>query len=83
MRIAIRAEGKFVCAYVAEMGTMEGAHLIGSISRVCCEADPEVFEAFKRAVTLAFAVALREAAGIDSAGFDEQPAPEHERAGDA
>lgn len=82
MRVAIRKEGNFINAYAAELGTMEGAHLIGSIARACVEEDPEVFEAFKRCVTLALAAILEGVAGIEVVDFVIEPAPEHERAGE-
>ena len=83
MRIAIRAEGRFVNAYIADLTTMDDAKLIASISRACCDADPEVFEAFKRAAELACAAIIKSVADVEAVDFDTRPAPERERAGDA
>jgi hypothetical protein len=82
-RLAIRAEGKWVNAYIAKWETMEDAKLLGSIARAACDADPTVFEAFKDLVRRALAAVGRDI-GLGEVGFiGEQEAPAHERSGRA
>lgn len=82
-RLAIRAEGSMVNAYLARWGTMEGAHLLASVARACCDADPAVFEAFKAMAKVALQAAMKSVSDIPVDFAGEQPAPEHEKAGRA
>lgn len=82
-RIAIRAEGKMINAYVAPPDTMEGAHLLGCVARAVCEADRSVFDDFQALMQRAAAALTREVLGAEPIRFDTTEAPEHERAGRA
>ena len=79
-RIAIRQEGKVVNAYIAPMGTMEGALLLGSMSLAICRMDGQAFEDFK---ALASAFVERYIAGETGTmpSMEVSPAPEHEKGG--
>jgi len=80
-RIAFRQEGEFVNCYLAKMGTMEGAELMGSMRTVILEAGfrDDYIEMMKKWVSLT----VKDFLGVELARFDEEPAPEHERAGRA
>lgn len=83
LRLAIREEGPFINAYLAQPGTMKDAKLIGSISTGLCKMDRQFFEQFKDTMARA-TIALTEAATGAAVVFGgERPAPEHERAGHA
>lgn len=82
-RIAIRAEGPMICAYVAKLGTMDDAHLVGSISRAFCDARPEIFQRFQELLQEGAAVLVQEVFGVEVEAFQVEPGPEHERMGNA
>lgn len=81
-RIAIRAEGTFVNAYIADAETMRDAILVASMMRVPMEKDPALFEEWKALLVRMVALACEEN-GWGVAEFFEERAPEHERAGRA
>lgn len=79
MRLALRAEGNYWNAYVAEMGTMEGAVLIGSIS-LTAATDTAIYRAFMALMQKTCETLLP----IPVEGWDlPRSAPEHERSGRA
>lgn len=80
-RIAIRAEGNMVNAYLAAPDTMAEATPIGSIVRSACDADRALFEDFKALMQKVVAAACHSALGVVPADFETSPAPEHERSG--
>jgi hypothetical protein len=80
-RLAIREEGPQINAYMAQLGTMDGARKLGSIETGLCKLDRDVFESFKTTMQLGLAALTREAIGHDVVGFDERRPPEHERSG--
>jgi hypothetical protein len=82
-RLAIRQEGELINAYVASNETMEGAMLLGSMRKRICEIDGEIFDLFKMLMQAALAAVSKDAVGIDIAFVGEEPAPEHERSGNA
>lgn len=80
-RLALRREGAFWNAYVADMGTMDDAVLIGSICMAAIVDNPERAAAFKAMMNGFFIEICEEYYGSAVKGFVEQSAPEHERAG--
>lgn len=82
-RLAIRHEGAFVNAYYAQMSTMDGAVLIGSIRHNVCQADEATFTMFKALMTDAMRTAVEKSLGLKVVTTHEQDAPEHEKAGHA
>lgn len=82
IRIAIRAEGKWINAYFARQETMSGATKIGSIRRSACDDSPEAFELWKQAMEASISGIIKRQLGVEPA-FGLEPAPEHERSGNA
>jgi hypothetical protein len=79
-RLAMRVEGEWWNAYIAKLGTMSDAKLIGSICMVAAS-DERIKDAFMQ---LMIVVVSKIAAdlGIKTAWPDPpEAAPEHERAG--
>ncbi len=83
IRLAIRQEGKFVNAYMAQADSMAGAFLVGSMAVGLLNMRPELFDQFKALMTAAMAALVEAGAGGKVLGTFEEPAPEHERAGHA
>lgn len=75
-RIAFRKEGAWVIAYLAEPGTMVGAVQLASVAVSLLE-HPETWREYRGLISRAL-----NRSGLPMADI-EQPAPEHERAGDA
>lgn len=82
-RLAIRSEGEFVNAYMAEMGTMDSAVLLSSIRRTIIDNDRRAFDLWRDFLQAAFGDMLKGIAGAELEWGDPQPAPEHERSGRA
>lgn len=82
-RIAIRAEGNFINAYLAAPDSMASAQLIGCVARGACDADRTIFTEFQTLMQRAVAIACKGALGVEPLKFETQPAPEHERGGHA
>ncbi len=82
-RIAIRAEGAMVNAYLAKLDTMDGAIPVGSIARSICEADRSVFDAFQSLMEKAAGALTVAVLGVAPIDFKREAAPEHENAGHA
>ena len=78
-RLAIRVEGLYWVAYIADMGTMEGATVIGSIAMAAAN-DPGVKAAFM--ATMQMAVEVISPIPIESWNAPVK-APESERSGNA
>ena len=83
MRLAFRQEGPFWNAYVASAGTMDNAFLLGSIMMGVVANNPDRKAAFMDLMKEAFSDAAQAVTGTRPADFDEQPAPESERVGNA
>jgi hypothetical protein len=83
MRVAIRYEGTMLMAYIAQIDTMERAIPIGSISRVIAQDHPELFERWKELMKAAMTALCQTVLGVTPRNWDESPAPEHERSGNA
>lgn len=81
MRLAFRQEGNFWNAYVASVGTMDKAFLLGSIMMGAVANNPTRKAAFMDLMKDAFADAAQALTGERPAAFDERAAPETERAG--
>ncbi len=81
LRLALRAEGNFWNAYVAQADTMEGALLIGSIAMTAVQ-NRRRKRAFMELMTDSVKHYLS-TVGATVTGFEERPAPQHERAGRA
>lgn len=74
-RIAFRAEGEFVNAYLAKPNTMAGSVHLASFSKQVLDVQRETWHEYMELVQRAI---QRLGAKVD---FTTQPAPEHERAG--
>jgi hypothetical protein len=82
-RLALRQEGGMWAAYYAPMDTMEGAIFLGSI-RMAIVQDESRRSAFMEIMREAVADMLKEATGLQAEWPNPpQPAPEHERGGNA
>jgi hypothetical protein len=79
-RIAMRVEGGWWVAYLAKYETMEGATELGRIRRTI--ADIETCKAGFVAVMREALTAELEGKGIKIESWGEEPAPEHEKAGE-
>lgn len=82
-RLAFRHEGTLWNAYVAEVGTMKDAVLMGSIAFGAAEHSPALKAAF---MNLMRKVMEEYTAAVFGAALDwesPRPAPEHERGGHA
>lgn len=83
-RLAMRVEGLWWRAYYAKNETMNGALLLGCIHMRCVEKSPELKTAFMDVMRDAVSILLKDVSGVDSVWpNDPQPAPEHERGGNA
>lgn len=82
-RIATRAEGPLVNAYLAPMESMEGAILIGCVPRAVCNSDSTVFDEFLELMKRVASVASVAAFGQEPIAFRQQDVPEHEKVGHA
>lgn len=80
-RIAFRTEGDRINAYLATTDTMEGSVWLGALRHSVAEGSPATWEKFKAAMCQAISDASAETTGVRPIVFDEEPAPEHERAG--
>ncbi len=80
-RVAMRVEGDWWVAYIAPIGTMEGALELGR-TRMTIVQDPDRKSAFID-VFASFAADVLEAEFGERADMVIHPAPEHERAGRA
>lgn len=80
-RLAMRHEGIWWNAYLAQTDSMVGANLIGSI-RITLVKDEEAKAAFLSAMQVAMTVAAKAATGVDLTWPEApKPAPESERSG--
>lgn len=83
LRIAMREEGYFWNAYIANTDTMKGALLIGSIAIGAVKSNPDLKARFVDLMQNTFADALTRQMGIPVEKWDIASAPEHERSGRA
>lgn len=81
IRVAIRKEGNWVNAYLAEYDTMEDAKLIGSLA-IGIAGRGDFFARWKQLMSDAMALAVEDIYGQKPV-METEPAPEHERAGNA
>lgn len=83
VRLAMRAEGAFWNAYLADHDTMAGAVLLGSI-RMAAVQDKDRRFRFMALMQESFSAAFRDVGGGKMSWPDPpQAAPEHERSGSA
>ena len=82
-RIAFRVEGNMVNVYLALHGTMEGAMLIGCCMKSILDIDRKQFDMFREIMQNGIAAAIKDTLGVEVARFGLEPAPEHEKAGNA
>ena len=81
LRLAFRQEGDWWNVYMAQPDTMEGARLIGTILMGAVINNPERKQTFMALMQEVFADAVKSVTGERPTEFEEQAAPEHERAG--
>lgn len=79
IRLAIRREGEFINAYLAQRNTMDDATLLGSLA-IGPAGKPDIFEAWKKLMTVVVSRAVTEAFGQQPT-MVERAAPESERSG--
>lgn len=83
LRLALRAEGDWWNAYIAESGTMEGAHKVGSILMAAVHDNEERKEAFMKLMQSFMSDVLKDVTGVRPLWWEPKTAPERERAGNA
>lgn len=83
MRIAIREEGTFLNAYIAQPGSLEKAILLASMRVAVARMDPSILERWKVLLTEMFNATLKDTFGVEAEEFVEQSAPPGERSGSA
>lgn len=82
-RLAIRVEGLWWRAYYAAQDTMDDAVPLGCIHMKCVQDSPAVKQQFMDTMQTAVGVMIKDATGHEVANWSTQPAPEHERSGNA
>ncbi len=82
-RIAFRDEGDFVNAYFAHLGSMESACFISSMRRELLVEDPDLWEAWRGILAVAYRAYCLRHAGVDPGELEEKVGPAHERTGRA
>ena len=82
-RLAFRKEGRFVHAYLASTKSMEGAELLCSVRLGLLGAAPDHWDRWRDLVTELFKVFVEERLRMPVELPGPEPAPEHERAGEA
>lgn len=84
MRLALRVEGHFWNAYLADPDTMMNAALLGSIRMNVVENDPTLKNAFMAVMQMAIAKVIEDVTGGPVDCWQEPvAAPQHEKAGRA
>lgn len=80
MRLAMRHEGDFWNAYIAQPGTMDGAILIGSIAFGLVAKDALMKDGFMALMMMAMEATIEKTTGTKpEAWHDPVAAPPHER----
>lgn len=82
IRLALRVEGRFWNAYIAKVGTMENAVLIGSIAMAAVK-NNEIKGGFRELMQRIVTEELKTRGITAEWPYDPEPAPESERAGNA
>lgn len=78
-RLAIREEGPMICAYFAEHGSMENAHLLMTMSAVVGHAHKPAYEAFEAAALESFKFMHKMSGMPDFEEVQKRDAPPAER----
>ena len=81
IRLALRKEGKFWCAYIAEPDSMKKAFLLGSIAIGPVTRDADLKERFQQLMMDAMALGIEEVLGERPDHMEISDAPESERSG--
>lgn len=82
LRLAIRSEGDWIVAYLAPLGTMEGAEVVATLrGNLLHGGEDPLFSAWRHHVQELVTPVIREVAGATPRWGEPEPAPEHERAG--
>jgi hypothetical protein len=83
MRLALRVEGDWWVAYIAERATMTGALEIGRIAMGIVAKHPALKASFMALMQASVTTALEDVLGVKPSSFTVEVAPEHERSGRA
>ena len=81
VRLAFREEGPMWNCYMAQMGTMEGSYIIGSIAMGAVRKNPAIKQAFMDLMKQVLSLAVVDLTGAEPEKWFEQDAPPHEKAG--
>ena len=82
LRLALRLEGGFWVAYLAQIRTMEGALQLGTICIAAVDRDAGLRRDFMDLMKRVAAQHIGDALGAQPIAWqDPEPAPEHEKAG--
>jgi hypothetical protein len=81
LRLAIREEGGFWNAYMAQTDTMEGAKLIGSIVMGAVRQDEKTKKDFMKVMQRVMGLAIKDVTGEKPKEWTVTPGPERERSG--
>lgn len=82
-RLALRVEGKMWNAYFALPNTMEDSIYLGSILLKSAMINPEIKQGFIELMSTAVSDIIESVVGVRPESWNEQPAPEHEKSGNA
>jgi hypothetical protein len=82
IRLALRTEGDWWVAYLAEATTMDGAREVGRILLGAASQGNGIRERWMSLMSDVMRIALEDM-GVTVASMDERPAPESERSGRA
>jgi hypothetical protein len=83
LRLAMREEGSFWNAYIAETSTMRGALLIGCIPMADVRNNIAIKTRFMGLMQDVMTESINEATGAEVSDYEVRPAPEIERGGKA
>jgi len=83
LRLAMRVEGNKWNAYIAKGDTMDGAIWVGSIALRFVENNPQRKQAFIDLMTGAMTEVIEMFFGVKPDKWEQRPAPERDRSGEA
>ena len=81
IRLALRQEGHFYNAYLAQYDTMKGAKLIGSVIIGAVQKDQTIRDDFQALMQRVMEIAIVDVTGKPPEEWKTEPAPESERSG--
>jgi hypothetical protein len=79
LRLALRQEGKYWTAYIANEGTWDGAFIIGSIAMGPVKEHAEIKDGFLQLMKLVLTTCVEDITGRPPTEWETSDAPEHER----